>query len=132
GKDTGIIKTADLSNYCFYKLGQDADPDIGFSSRTGGASCTTTIPSDIKTLNNPQFVWLAAGTCKDDKSCAQTPTPSQQLADHMGETLKNNPNVSALMRERLKTDQAMKSADALAQNPRTLSLDQLGQAKSVL
>lgn len=68
----GIIKTQNIANYCFYKLGDNRDPDIGFATKSGG-TCPSVIPLNVKVLNNPQFIWMAYGTCKDDQTCGSAP-----------------------------------------------------------
>jgi hypothetical protein len=76
----GIVKISNLGEYCFYKLGNGRDPDIGFV-RKQGAACAGEAPPDAKILNNPQFIWMAYGTCKDEHTCesASSETP-QHLA----------------------------------------------------
>ena len=69
----GIIKTSDLANYCFYKIGTDEDPNVGFANK-GSQACPAAVPQSVATLNNPQFIWLAYGTCKSGVGCTATPT----------------------------------------------------------
>jgi hypothetical protein len=76
----GIIKVSDANNYCFYKLNDDRDPDIGFSKKSGD-SCSATIPANVKVLQNPQFIWLAYGTCKDDQNCTTTKSRANPKAE---------------------------------------------------
>jgi hypothetical protein len=75
----GIIKTAKISDYCFYKLGddQDRDPDIGFVKKQD-TICASEVPSNVTTLNNPQFIWMASSSCKEEKSCGLAPPVTPQ------------------------------------------------------
>lgn len=65
--EDGVIKVGDVDNYCFYKHGNNEDPDIVYSPKNGD-NCPTNIPANFKTLRNPQIIWLAYGTCKDDNA----------------------------------------------------------------
>jgi hypothetical protein len=78
GEAAGIIQTAQLSNFCFYVVGANADPNIGFSRRVA-ATCATAVPNDVQTLNNPQFIWMAFGTCKDGATCPSNPALSPNV-----------------------------------------------------
>lgn len=73
----GIIQTQNLSNYCFYVHGDGHDPDIDYTTRNG--ACPSAEPPNGSTqLNNPQFIWLAYGTCKLD-NCASGSTPQARV-----------------------------------------------------
>ncbi|MDE2163194.1 MAG: hypothetical protein KGJ53_08530, partial [Alphaproteobacteria bacterium] len=74
----GIIKVSDIGKYCFYTTGQDVDPNIGFVTKTG-STCATVAPANLTPLKNPQFIWLAYGTCKDNVSCPAAPVNNQAL-----------------------------------------------------
>lgn len=131
-ESSGIIKTADIANYCFYKIGNDADPNIGFKSKPSGSTCATDVPNDVNVLNNPQFIWLAAGTCKTDTGCGSTPAPKKALVDKVAPDLKNNSNAKRLMAERLGTQQSEKLSAIINANPTNAQLQTLGREKSVL
>lgn len=56
---SGFIQTANRNNYCFYKMYDDRDPDIGFIQKPAGG-CPQAVPASLTTLNNPQFIWAAS------------------------------------------------------------------------
>lgn len=99
-ESTGIIRIARMADYCFYKLGQDGDPDIGFSRR-GNGPCTKTVPANVQTLNNPQFIWMAYGTCKPDKTCSQAAAVPAGVAATLSTLSQSSAEFSMLLADRL-------------------------------
>ena len=129
----GIIQTAQLSNYCFYKIGQDRDPDIGFTKKTDvNSSCPKAVPANWKTLNNPQFIWAAYGTCKTAKSCGGTPAPTPAAVSNGETAVRNNAHIPELMKTRVNTPEATRLADVLVMDPAALHRESLGEMKAIL
>ncbi len=128
-----IIKTADIANYCFYKTGNDADPDIGFKAKTSGSACPSVVPNDLTVLNNPQFIWLAAGRCKSDRGCSSTPAPSQEAARIASTLFKENSSVLQLIKERLGSEEAHRLETVISgERSERSQLQALGRGKSVI
>jgi hypothetical protein len=60
---TGIIKTADQDDYCFYVYdANSSSPRIGFIKRSG--TCPSSRPDNLIPLNNPQMVYVVLITEK--------------------------------------------------------------------
>ncbi|WP_133295708.1 hypothetical protein [Burkholderia reimsis] len=124
----GIIKTSSIANYCFYKIGQDADPNVGFV-RKGASACPIAVPANVAILANPQFIWLASGKCKDDASCDSTPAPSLATITRLKDVLLNKPEVFALVGRRLGAQGASSLKSVLSKQ--VLDVAALGRGKAV-
>lgn len=125
----GIIKTDEIANYCFYKIGEDSDPNIGFV-RKGANACAASAPTGTTILQNPQFIWLAYGNCKDDTSCSTTPAPSIATASILREVLQDRPEVFDLVGKRVGSGKADTLMNLLREP--TPNVASLGKGKAVL
>ena len=110
--DKGFINISDVDKYCFYKQGDDSDPDIVFISKTG-ATCSKDFPtSGTNTLANPLFIWAANVTCKTNNGCVQQPpTPSRISA--IAAKVTDSAKLKALLEYRLGKDSAEKLTNIL-------------------
>jgi hypothetical protein len=61
GDLTNIIKTSETGKYCFYKVGTEDDPDIGYVDRPASGICANAVPAPFRILNNPQVIFMAWG-----------------------------------------------------------------------
>lgn len=87
GSGAGIIRTGDISKYCFYEHGDDTDPDIDFIAKnTAATACPNSEPSGAQTLNNPQFIWLAYGSCKTANGCPSAVSPAAKTLSRLSRT----------------------------------------------
>ncbi|WP_124892431.1 hypothetical protein [Burkholderia sp. Bp9090] len=127
-ENQGIIKTKNIANYCFYKIGQEADPDIGFVRKAGGV-CPVAAPANVAILSNPQFIWLAYGNCKDDASCGSAFALSPATTN-LKEILLGKPEVFGLIGRRLGAQSASTLVSILENHPNDVAA--LDRGKDVL
>jgi hypothetical protein len=127
----GLISTSEMSKYCFYQIGQDGDPDIGFISKSG-ASCAADIPANVNTLNNSQFIWLAYGHCKEGATtCNVARTPNASVVNKVAAQLKVTPNFADVLSARIGDTKAIKFVNIVqAQKPSAVA--GLGKDKDIL
>lgn len=57
----GVIKTSDISKYCFYTTTGD-DPIIKYVNKSTSGECQQNIPTDATDLHNPQIILVTVAT----------------------------------------------------------------------
>lgn len=122
-EESGFIRTSQAENYCFYKLNNDKDPDIGFKKKNG--ACSAAIPADVIVLQNPQFVWMAFGTCKDDVDCGVVPALTANSINPLSKNLASFGAAFSLRSDSLTTDLGER-LQAVIQNKDFNSLKKFG------
>jgi hypothetical protein len=75
-------------------------------------ACSDTLPVGSKQLNNPQFVYMAHGTCKDD-SCDTDAVPKPATVKKVASIVENEDLFKKQLSTRIGTESAELAADKI-------------------
>jgi hypothetical protein len=85
----GTIATNQINYYCFYKINDPSDPDIGYMLKPTNGSCPASAPPNLAVLENPHIIYVAYGVTP--LAAANTTGAQAVAANAFAEYLSVNP-----------------------------------------